>query len=120
MARVVVLGASNNPDRYSYQAISLLDSKGHEVFCVNPRQQKILGFETYQHLSDIPTPVDTLTLYVGPKRLRDYIDQIIDLKPSRVLFNPGTECPEMQDRLQQFGIEYEEVCTLVLLRTGQF
>ncbi|MDP8262982.1 MAG: CoA-binding protein [Candidatus Ancaeobacter aquaticus] len=29
--KVAVIGASNKPDRYSYQTVTLLKEKGHEV-----------------------------------------------------------------------------------------
>ena len=62
----------------------------------------------------------TLTLYVGPARLEPMIDSLVALKPGRVIFNPGTESPALQQALDTAGIPWEEACTLVLLRTGQF
>jgi hypothetical protein len=47
-------------------------------------------------------------------------DEIIAAKPGRVIFNPGTEHPEMAKRFQAAGIKTMEACTLVLLSTGQF
>ena len=64
--------------------------------------------------------VDTVTLYVGTNRQEDLIDYVVGLKPRRVIFNPGTENPAFEKRLQEAGIQPEEACTLVLLSTGQY
>jgi len=117
---VVVLGASNKPLRYSNQAIRLLLEKGYRVTPVHPRIGNIEGLEVAPTLEAVAQPVDTLTLYVGAERLEPLIDQVVRLKPQRVIFNPGTESPALQSRLEQAGIHWFEACTLVLLRIGTF
>jgi predicted CoA-binding protein len=71
-------------------------------------------------LRQVDAPVHTLTLYVGPERLLPLLDDIIHLHPRRVIFNPGTECPPLEERLHRHGIPFVQGCTLVMLRTGQF
>jgi hypothetical protein len=64
--------------------------------------------------------VDTVTLYLGPDRHPEYYDYILSLHPKRVIFNPGTENPELASILTEKGIEATEACTLVLLSIGQY
>lgn len=118
--RVVVLGASPNPDRYSNKAVVMLKEYGHEVVPVHPTADNIEGIKTTAKLEQVSGPVDTLTLYVSPHTLTPMKDTIISLKPGRVIFNPGTENPTLMQDLRQSGIEVKEACTLVMLRTGQF
>ena len=118
--RVVVLGASNKPERYSYKAVESLKSRGHEVMPVNPALKEVLGIKAVNRLGDIKGRVDTVTLYVGPERLRPMIGAVIKLKPGRIIANPGTETPEMKEAAGKAGVEYIEACTLVMLSTGQF
>jgi predicted CoA-binding protein len=117
---VVVMGASNKPMRYSNQAIRLLLEKGYRVTPVHPKQEVIEGLSVARNLRAVPQPVDTLTLYVGPQRLAPLIDEVIDLRPARVIFNPGTESQELMHKVEQAGIAWIEACTLVLLRIGTF
>jgi len=117
---VVVLGASNKPVRYSNQAIRLLLEMGYPVTPVHPRQEVIEGLPVVPDLASVRRPVDTLTLYVGPLRLAPLIDQVIALRPQRVIFNPGTESRELMHKVEQAGIQWLEACTLVLLRIGTF
>lgn len=117
---VAVLGASTNTERYSNKAVRLLREHGHRVIPVNPAQNVIEGLPVAHSLGDIREDVDTLSLYMAPKHLAALADSIVAMKPGRVIFNPGTEDPALQARLDAAGIRWEEACTLVLLRTGQF
>lgn len=120
---VAVLGASQNPERYSNKAVRLLREHGHEVVPINPAQNTIEGLPVVRTLATLATlqkPVDTLTLYMSPQHLLPLTDDIVRLHPKRVIFNPGTESPALQTALDKAGIAWTEACTLVLLRTGQF
>jgi hypothetical protein len=117
---VVVLGASPKPERYSNKAVRMLVEAGHKVIPVHPAIDTIEGLQSAKSLEDIKEKVDTLTLYVSPKISTDLAGQILALNPQRVIFNPGTENPDLQKKLQEKQIKTETACTLVLLRTGQF
>ena len=117
---VVVLGASPKPVRYSYQALKLLNDKGYRVIPVHPKAQQIEHLPVLRDLASVREPVDTLTVYMGPDRVRDLIGAIVDLRPGRVILNPGAESRELEQALHLAHIPYEHACTLVLLRTGQF
>ena len=119
MKKTLIIGASNNPDRYAYKAAERLLAHGHEIELLGRRPDVIFG-KTIDTERKQYKDLDTVTLYVGPQRQPEYYDYIISLKPKRVLFNPGTENEAFQTLLQQNGIEVEEACTLVLLGTGQY
>ncbi len=117
--RVLVYGASINPARYAYIATNLLLEKGHEVFLVGIKKGEVAGISIQQNQPIIPE-IDTVTLYVGPAHQQDLLAYLRQLKPTRVIFNPGTENPELMCALTQEGVHVEEACTLVMLHTGQF
>jgi hypothetical protein len=118
--RVAIIGASKNAERYSNMALKRLVAAGYEVFPVNPALDEIDGIRVYRSIRDLPLPVDTVTLYVGPDTLRSLEDEILALKPGRIIANPGTETTSLAERARALGIVYLEACTLVLLSTGQF
>ena len=119
MKKTLVLGASDNPGRYSYRAVHLLQKHGHEVVPVGIRQGEVGGLQIH---TDRPQAagIDTVTLYVSPQHQAAWYDYILDLKPKRILFNPGTENMELERMAHQRGIQTEEACTLVLLSIGQY
>jgi predicted CoA-binding protein len=118
--RVVIVGASDKPDRYAHRAQVMLKEYGHEVIPVHPRLTQIDGVPVVADLSQVAGPIDTVTMYVGAKISADMTDKLIALKPRRVIFNPGAENPELAASLSAAGIEPQETCTLVILRTGEF
>lgn len=117
---VAVLGASDKPERYAYKALRMLLDHGHQVIPVHPSLASVDGFPVVPDLGSIPQPVDTLTIYVNPTVSLGMADDIIRLRPKRVIFNPGTESAELEALLRQAGIPTVTACTLVLLSTGQF
>lgn len=117
---VVVLGASPKPERYSNQAVRALVEHGHRVIPVHPLLKQVAGVPAVPSLNHIDDAVNTLTLYVGPERGKELLQEMIELKPDRVIMNPGTESDEMEDHLNANGIPVLRACTLVMLRTDQF
>lgn len=118
--QVVILGASHKPDRYAYRAFRLLREHGHETIPVHPALAEIEGVPVRQNLAAVDGPVDTLTLYVNPAISEPLAQEIVALRPKRVIFNPGTESSMLQTRLDQAGIPWVEECTLVMLSLGTF
>ncbi len=91
----------------------------HEVVPVSNKKEVVFGLPI-KSVHTIETGVDTITLYVGPQNQSIYQEYILNSKPRRVIFNPGTENPEFEEILENKGIIVEEACTLVLLSTGQY
>jgi len=119
MKKTLVIGASENPERYSNKAIRALLSHNQEVVALGIKKGSVEGVDF--HIEKEPFEnIDTVTLYVGPRNQPEYYSYIIGLKPRRVIFNPGTENPEFMSQLNDAGIFPEVACTLVLLATGQF
>ena len=118
--KTLVIGASDNPERYSYLAINRLRKFGHEVEAIGLREGKKVADVTIQKGVPAAKDIDTVTLYLNPINQIPYYDYLLQLKPRRVIFNPGTENVDLENMLKENNIEVEEACTLVLLSTGQF
>jgi len=119
MKKTVVLGASPNPDRYSYKAIQALVEHGVETMALGIKEGTVSGVQIAKEL-DVLSDIDTVTLYVGPENQMQWRDAILKMRPRRVIFNPGTENPSFEQILKNEGIDVERACTLVLLATNQY
>jgi predicted CoA-binding protein len=117
---VAIIGASEKPDRYANKAMHALQKHGHEVVLVNPFKKEVEGQTCLHSVVDYNEKIDTVTLYVNPKRFQDHIQDVIKAEPKRVIMNPGTENDEHQQVLEDAGITVLRACTLVLLSTNQF
>lgn len=115
----LILGASENPARYSNMALHLLRQYQHPVEAIGHKKGLIDDVEIHTEWK-VNRPIDTITLYLNPTNQKPYYDQILATAPNRVIFNPGTENEELQELLDQKNIGYMEACTLVLLHTGQY
>jgi predicted CoA-binding protein len=117
--KTLVFGASLKPDRYSNMAVNKLRNHNHDAVAFGMVPGVVSGVQIDTELEEYKD-VDTITLYMNPKRQQTYYDYLIGLQPTRVIFNPGTENPEFYNKLNNAGIKYEEACTLVLLSTNQY
>lgn len=117
--KTLVLGASTKSDRYAYKAVNMLVEKGHSVLAIGQNSGEVAGIKIQTKAIPLKN-IDTISLYLNPVRQRDYYNYIIEAKPKRVIFNPGTENPEFYQLLQLNDIKAEVACTLVLLSTNQF
>ncbi|PWJ97771.1 hypothetical protein BC749_106179 [Flavobacterium araucananum] len=117
--KTLVLGATTKPDRYAFRAINMLVEKGHTVLAIGQNTGEVAGVKIYTKAIPVKN-IDTVTLYLNPARQRDYYNYIIEAQPKRVVFNPGTENPELYQLLELNNIKAEVACTLVLLATNQY
>ncbi|RQO31474.1 CoA-binding protein [Taibaiella sp. KBW10] len=117
--KTLVIGASENPDRYSNKAIHMLRRFGHEVVAIGARAGEVEDVSFEKEMKPFEA-IDTITLYLNPQNQKAYYDYILSLKPKRIVFNPGTENSELEQMAEEHGIVPQEACTLVLLSTGQY
>lgn len=117
--KTLVFGASLKPNRYSNYAIQRLVANKNDVVAFGLKPGDVSGVTIDTDLLSYED-IDTVTLYLNPKRQEAYYDYIMSLKPKRVIFNPGTENPEFYKLLRENNIDFEEACTLVLLSTNQY
>lgn len=118
-AYTLVLGASTNPSRYSNMAINRLVNSGIAVKAYGLKKGEVSGITIDNELINY-SDIDTVTLYLGPDNQPPFYDYIVKLKPRRVIFNPGTENPDLYQLLKTNNISFEVACTLVLLGTNQY
>ena len=116
--KVLVVGASENPSRYSNKAMIGLKENNYEVFAFGNRHGKVMGIEISTEFPNLQ--IDTLTLYLNSKNQKQYYNNIINLTPKRIIFNPGAENEELSIIAREKGIEVMNACTLVMLSIGNF
>ena len=120
MKPTLIIGASPRSSSYANLAMHQLEEVGHAVLLYNPLGRNIDERQVYTDLSQVEEAVNTVALYVRASRLKPVMHDIINLKPQRIIFNPGTEDEDLMQQFRDADIEVLEACTLVLLRTGQY
>ena len=120
-AKILILGASNNPARFSYMAANALSIRGYDIIPLGLKKGTLAGKSILDIRSrPIIDDVHTITLYMNPQNQSGYLDYILSLNPRRIIFNPGTENRDLIGPAEEQGIEVIVDCTLVMLRSGYF
>ncbi len=117
--KTLILGATTKPERAAYKAIEMLVGKGHSVLALGQNMGEVAGIKIKTKAIPIKN-IDTVSLYINPTRQKDYYNYIVEAKPKRVVFNPGTENPEFYQLLELNNIKVEVACTLVLLTLNKY
>lgn len=119
MKKTLVFGASLKSNRYSNLAVNRLMDHNIATEAFGLKVGKIRELLISTNLNDFKD-IDTITLYIGAVRQLEYYKYFLKINPKRVIFNPGTENPELYKLLRDNDIEVVVACTLVLLATGQY
>ena len=119
--KTVIIGATTDRSRYAYLAASMLTQYQHEIVPIGIKKGELFGAQIL-NIFDKPAlgNVDTITMYIGPRRQPEWYDYLLSLKPKRIIFNPGTENDTFEKMAEEQGIEVVEGCTLVMLRSYQY
>ncbi len=120
MKTVVILGASDKVERYSNKAQKLLMEHGYAVVPVHPTLGMTEGVPVVHSLREVPRNPDVLTVYVRLETSSELGEEILLLLPKAVIFNPGTENPELERKLEEARIRVVRACTIMLFSTGRF
>lgn len=119
MKKTLVLGASENTERYSNMAVKKLTAYDHPVVAIGKKAGMIGNIPIITQMK-IMDDIDTVTLYLNPLHQKPYYDYIIALKPNRIIFNPGAENEELEYLARKNGIKTMDACTLVMLSTARY
>ena len=117
--KTLVIGASTNPQRFSYLAIKSLVKYNFDVVAIGLKEGEVEGIKLLVGKPPLQD-IHTISLYLNSERQRDYLDFFISLNPKRIIFNPGTENGDLIKLARKNNIELVFDCTLVMLNNGSY
>jgi predicted CoA-binding protein len=117
--KTLVFGVSLKTNRYSNTAVQLLTQHNISTVAYGLKHGTVANVIIDTELKKYKD-INTITLYLNPKRQKNYYTYFISLEPKRVIFNPGTENTELMELLEKNNIYYEIACTLTLLTIGKY
>lgn len=117
--KTLVLGASTNPGRYAFLALTRLVAQGHPVLALGKQEGTVAGVSIRRNFPE-DRDIHTMTMYLNARNQEEYLDRILAARPQRIIFNPGSENPGLREAARALGIDVQEACTLVLLSTGAY
>ncbi len=113
MSSIVIVGASKDRSKYGNKAVRAFSQGGWTVYPVNRTEEEIEGFRVYKQISDVPDPVDRISLYVPPAIGIKLLDDIAAKNPAEFFLNPGSESPALIAAAEERGLHPTVACSVV-------
>jgi hypothetical protein len=60
---IIIVGASNKPERASNGIMKFLMGKGYNCYPVNPTEDEVLGVKAYKSIKDVPVTPDLVDVF---------------------------------------------------------
>lgn len=111
--RVAVIGASNDRGKYGNRAVRAFTRLGYEVFPVNPNETEVEGLKAWPSVTDVPPPLDMVSVYVPPRVGLTLLEGIAAAHPAEVWFNPGSDDDAVVERARALGLEPILACSIM-------
>jgi len=113
MPSVAIIGASNVREKFGNRAVRAYLRQGWTVYPVNPKETEIEGLPVFQSVTDIPGPVDRVSLYLPPEVGVKVLKDIRDKGVRELYVNPGAESDELMAEAERLGLEPIWACSIV-------
>jgi len=117
--KVVILGASENQEKASYAVTKLLYKRGYDIYAVNEQKGNIGNIKIHD-FSETLTEAETISVFYSPSKQKSYYEFLLALHPKRIIFNPDTDNPELEELARQHHIKVIKGCTFALLINGMW
>lgn len=110
---VAIIGASADRRKYGNKAVRAFAQGGWTVYPVNPSLQEVEGLKCYASLSEVPDPVQRITVYVPPSVGQRLLEDIARKTHRELFFNPGSDNPELMEQARARGLQPIQACSII-------
>lgn len=116
---VAIVGASPDRSKYGNKSVRAHLAQGYTVYPVNPRGGEIEGLTVYKSLRDIPvTRLNRISMYVGPDRGLELLDDIAAKGCDELWMNPGSYDDRLLAEARQRGLDPIVGCSIIDLHVS--
>lgn len=104
---IALVGASDRPDRPSYDVMRFLQGQGYRVIPVNPQitGEHVHGEYVWRELSQIGEPIDLVDIFRRPQAAGEAVDQAIAAGAKAVWMQLGVINEEAAARAEAAGLK---------------
>jgi len=104
---IALVGASDRPDRPSYNVMRVLQDWGYRVMPVNPQitGEHVHGEYVWRELSQIGEPIDMVDIFRRPIAAGEAVDEAIAVGAKSVWLQIGVINPEAAARAEAAGLK---------------
>ncbi len=113
MPTIAVIGASGHRHKYGNKAVRAYQAAGYRVFPVNPHEAEVEGLPTVGVVTDVPEPLDRISVYLPPPITLSVLPDIAAAGAREVWLNPGSADERVLAEARQRGIPVRQGCSIV-------
>ena len=111
---VAIVGASDDPTRFSNRSLRAHLACGYRVFPVHPRGGEVEGLRVHASVAEAPVDrFDRVSMYVRPKIGLTLLEEIAKKGCAELWLNPGAESEVIVRRAEELGSNPIVACSLV-------
>jgi predicted CoA-binding protein len=105
---IAVVGASNDPEKYSHEVASYLMEQGYRIIPVNPSEEEVLGERAYDTVDQIPEQVDVVDVFLPPEKTPEIAEDAVQAGAKALWLQEGIENEQTRQIAEEGGLAYVE------------
>lgn len=109
---IAIIGASRNPQKFSYKAIKAFQMLDYIVYPINPYADKIAELPVYKNLAALPEKVSEVSIYLPPVKTLDLLPELKDYDLQKIYLNPGSADEIVRNKAHLLGLPVVEACSI--------
>ncbi len=103
---IAVVGASNDPEKYSHEVASYLMEQGYRIVPVNPTEEEVLGESAYETVDQIPEQVDVVDVFLPPEKTPAIAEDAVRAGAKVLWLQEDIENEEARETAEEGGLTY--------------
>ncbi|MGM0612939.1 MAG: CoA-binding protein [Bacteroidota bacterium] len=117
--KTIVLGVSPDPKKRAHRVCKKLMEKGHTIVPLGIREGKVNNIPIITNTNN-PQKAHTIVIFLRASRQKAWLSYILASNPKRIIFNPGSENPELVEIAKEREIDVLYGCTLLMLSSNRY
>jgi hypothetical protein len=121
---IVIVGASNNPEKYGYKIFKDLKEFGYHVIPIHPTEQIVQGVTAYSTLTEMKQHYEqneqqssalwVINFVIPPEKTLNMLAECLQLGYTNVWFQPGASNDKVLAYCEQNGFRYiHDQCVMI-------
>jgi len=118
--KIIIVGASNDKEKFGNRAVRAYLSKGWTVYPINLYEKEIEGVKVYKRVIEVPGEVELASVYLPPEIGLKVVNDLAAKGIKRVYLNPGAESDELVAKLKERNIQPVLACSITAIGLDPF
>jgi predicted CoA-binding protein len=121
---IVIVGASNNPEKYGYKIFQDLKEFGYHVIPIHPTEQIVQGVTAYSTLTEMKqhdeqneqqsSALWVINFVIPPEKTLAVLQECLTLGLKNVWFQPGSSDEKVLEYCEQNGFRFiHDQCVMI-------